>query len=190
MKKGPAKPEPQKLIIGIRRGLCSTSRWRTGYSSGRCGGLPAPPGAPRGGGAKARVAFHLARTFLGLNKHLGKPLVEVCVLSRNTTDSSLRLFNSFDAHHLGIRRVALTSGESISSYLRAFNVDLYLSANAETVSKALKSGVAAAVVYPESKASGKEEDSIRIALDGDGVLFNSTGKKAKPHRPARIALLI
>jgi len=139
---------------------------------------------------KPGVAFHLARTFLGLNKHLGKPLVEVCVLSRNTPDSSLRLFNSFDAHHLGIRRVALTSGESISSYLRAFNVDLYLSANAETVSKALKSGVAAAVVYPKSKAPGKEEDSIRIALDGDGLLFNSTGKKAKPHRSARIALLI
>jgi 5'-nucleotidase len=174
MKKGPAaKPEPQKLIIGIssralfdlemenrifeRQGVEAYLRYQALHEEEVL---------------KPGVAFHLARTFLGLNKHLGKPLVEVCVLSRNTANSSLRLFNSFDAHHLGIRRVALTSGESISSYLKAFNVDLYLSANAETVSKALKSGVAAAVVYPKSKAPGKGEDSIRIALDGDGVLFN------------------
>ncbi len=48
------------------------------------------------------VAFHLAKTFLSLNKFLSKPLVEVCVLSRNTANSSLRLFNSFDAHHLAL----------------------------------------------------------------------------------------
>jgi 5'-nucleotidase len=118
------------------------------------------------------VAFHLAKTFLSLNKFLSKPLVEVCVLSRNTANSSLRLFNSFDAHHLDIRKVALTSGEEISPYLNAFQVDLYLSANAETVSQALKSGVAAAMVYPESRPAGEEEDGIRIALDGDGVLFS------------------
>jgi 5'-nucleotidase len=120
---------------------------------------------------KPGVALHLAKSFLNINKECGKELVEICVLSRNNADTSLRLFNSFDAHGLNIKRVALTGGESISPYLEAFRVNLFLSANPASAFRALKAGVAAALVYPESKIEGKPGDSIRIALDGDGVLF-------------------
>lgn len=120
---------------------------------------------------KPGVALHLAKAFLNINKQTEKPLVEVCVLSRTNANASLRMFKSFDAFGLDIKRVALTSGESIRPYLEAYNVDLFLSANPNSVFRALTSGVASALVYPESKVEGKPGDSIRIALDGDGVLF-------------------
>jgi 5'-nucleotidase len=120
---------------------------------------------------KPGVALHLAKSFLNINKECGKELVEICVLSRTNANASLRLFNSFDAYGLNIKRVALTGGESISPYLEAYKVDLFLSANPGSVFRALKAGVAAALVYPESKVEGKPGNSIRLALDGDGVLF-------------------
>jgi 5'-nucleotidase len=77
------------------------------------------------------TGFHLVRLLLRLNElaHAGKRIL-VIVMSRNNADTSLRIFNSIGAHGLDISRGALTSGEPIAPYIKAFHVDLFLSAQA------------------------------------------------------------
>ena len=122
---------------------------------------------------KQGPAFGLIQALLALNDKYKEPLVEVIIMSQNSADSSLRIFNSIAAYDLDITRAALTTGASIVPYLTAYNIDLYLSANEEDVYRATIAGIAAATVLasPESTADGISQ--IRIAFDGDCVLFNS-----------------
>lgn len=120
------------------------------------------------------VAFGLVKGILRLNELVeGKRKSEVIIMSRNNADTSLRIFNSIDHYGLDITRAALTSGRSLAPYLKAFEVDLFLSADADDVQAAVNAGVAAGLIYP---AEGSYEDAplkeIRIAFDGDAVLFS------------------
>ena len=78
---------------------------------------------------KKGPAFGLIKAFLALNDLVEAPVCQVIVISQNSADSSLRIFNSIEAYGLDIRRAALTTGGSIIPYLTAYKVDLYLSAN-------------------------------------------------------------
>ena len=122
---------------------------------------------------KKGPAFGLIQAFLALNDLYDEPVVEVIVMSQNSADSSLRIFNSISSYDLNITRAALTTGASIVPYLSAYNIDLYLSANEEDVARATMGGIAAATVLasPESAKDGISQ--IRIAFDGDCVLFNN-----------------
>jgi 5'-nucleotidase len=119
------------------------------------------------------AGFDLVRTLLNLNEleALGQK-VSVVLMSPNNADSSLRLFRSIEFHNLDIRRVALTSGDALARYLDAFNIDLFLSTDAEEVRDAFHEGTAAAVVHPESEAPTISTDQIRIVLDSDTDLFS------------------
>jgi 5'-nucleotidase len=119
------------------------------------------------------IAFPLVQKLLRLNRISQQtPRVEVILLSRNSGDTGLRIFNSIEHHGLEIVRAAFTSGASTYPYAKAFGADLFLSANAEDVSRALEIGMAAATILP-SKAPSKTSEQLRIAFDGDAVIFGA-----------------
>ena len=99
--------------------------------------------------------------------------IEVVIMSRNSADTSLRISNSIDHYGLDITRAAFTGGEKVAKYLNAFDVDLFLSATEEDVQAAVESRVASGLIYEGSnQQSGESLDQIRIAFDGDAVLFS------------------
>ena len=123
------------------------------------------------------VAFSLTRKLLALNQaDPDNPRVEVILLSRNSSDTGLRIFNSIRHHGLPITRAVFTSGESPFRYVPAFGVHLFLSANPDDVRLALESGYAAATILP-SHVSSNETDQLRIAFDGDAVLFSDEAER-------------
>jgi 5'-nucleotidase len=93
-------------------------------------------------------------------------------MSRNSAETSLRIFNSIRHHGLDITRAALTGGAPLAPYLAAFNISLFLSADHNDVEAAINANFAAATVYPAPSSPNTNEDQIRIAFDGDAVLFS------------------
>lgn len=122
------------------------------------------------------VAFTLVKKLLAINDSLEEEIVEVILLSRNSADTGLRVFNSIRHHGLAIRRAAFTSGESPFGYIAAFGADLFLSANAEDVRLALSAGHAAATIV-SGRSRSLELGQLRIAFDGDAVLFSDDAER-------------
>ncbi|MCR5580629.1 MAG: 5'-nucleotidase [Pseudobutyrivibrio sp.] len=122
---------------------------------------------------KKGPAFGLIKSLLALNDIAEEPLCEVIVISQNSADSSLRIFNSIAYYGLNITRAALTTGASILPYLTAYGIDLYLSVNEDDVARATMAGIAAATVLASPEEDTHGISQIRIAFDGDCVLFNS-----------------
>ena len=125
---------------------------------------------------KQGTAFHLVEALLKLNALSGKKLVEVIVMSRNSPDTGLRVFNSIEHYGLDITRAAFSGGENLSDYLEAFNVDLFLSKSEEDVQLAIDSGCAAAILYAPPKAIDMSKQ-IRIAFDADAVIFSEESER-------------
>ena len=125
------------------------------------------------------VAFNLVRKLLALNRRDPEhPRVEVILLSRNSADTGLRIFNSIQHHRLDIGRAAFTGGESAYPYIPAFGAHLFLSAEPEDVRKALEAGFAAATILPSSAPAGQGDNGqLRIAFDGDAVLFSDESER-------------
>lgn len=129
------------------------------------------------------IAFPLVRKLLALNRagspdapHAEDKLVEVILLSRNSSDTGLRIFNSIQRHGLDIRRATFTSGAPVWPYIKPFGAQLFLSANAESVRAALEAGVAAATILP-ARAPESTHDQLRIAFDGDAVIFGDESER-------------
>lgn len=120
---------------------------------------------------KEGVAFHLVQKLLHLNDLLDQSPVEVILLSRNSADTGLRIFNSIEHYGLNITRAAFCGGDSPYRYISAFNGHLFLSTDGADVRQALESGVAAATILPSRKPSVPREQ-LKIAFDGDAVLFS------------------
>ncbi len=125
------------------------------------------------------TAFPLVEALLKLNALIpDRQLVEVVLMSHNSPDTGLRIFNSIDRLGLGITRAAFTGGVTITPYLGAFKVDLFLSKSVEDVQTAVDAGFAAATLYaPPQVAPHKGNDQIRIAFDGDAVLFSADSER-------------
>jgi 5'-nucleotidase len=126
------------------------------------------------------IAFPLVRKLLALNDGAPAeaPRVEVILLSRNSADTGLRIFNSIQHHGLAISRATFTSGEPTWPYVRPFGAHLFLSANPDSVRQALANGVAAASILPERPNPGRaSNEQIRIAFDGDAVIFGDEGER-------------
>lgn len=123
------------------------------------------------------VAFPLVKKLLALNDVVPEqPIVEVILLSRNSADTGLRVFRSIQQHHLRISRAVFTGGSSLSPYVSAFGAHLFLSSNPEDVKKALADGYAAATILP-SPAVSNPGAQLRIAFDGDAVLFSDEAER-------------
>jgi 5'-nucleotidase len=123
------------------------------------------------------IAFPLVQKLLRLNRAPpDAPHVEVILLSRNSADTGLRIFNSIEHYGLDIVRAAFTRGEPTLPYVNAFGADLFLSANPDSVAQALAAGIAAATILP-SKTPRRQSDQLRIAFDGDAVLFDDEAER-------------
>lgn len=126
---------------------------------------------------KPGVAFPLVQKLLALNERdADKPRVEVILLSRNSVDTGLRVFNSIQHYKLDITRAAFTRGESTHRYVPAFGAHLLLSSNPDDVRNALAAGHAAATILP-SHVGHSASAQLRIAFDGDGVLFSDESER-------------
>ncbi len=129
------------------------------------------------------IAFPLVRKLLALNAmtsadvpSVAAPKVEVILLSRNSADTGLRIFNSIQHHGLDIRRATFTSGAPVWPYIRPFGAQLFLSANPVSVHAALEAGIAAATILP-ARAALSGRDQLRIAFDGDAVIFSDESER-------------
>ena len=129
--------------------------------------------------AKPGVAFSLVNKLLAFNAETPHtPQVEVVILSRNDPVSGMRVFRSAQHYGLPVQRGVFTRGESPWRYLRPLNAHLFLSTNEADVRSALGAGVPAARVYPHSaRASSEHPNEVRIAFDGDAVLFSDEAER-------------
>ncbi|MBK5971243.1 MULTISPECIES: 5'-nucleotidase [Thiorhodovibrio] len=126
------------------------------------------------------VAFPLVKKLLALNERLGdRGQIDVILLSRNSTDTGLRVFNSIHHYGLEIARAAFTSGASPYRYVSAFGAHLFLSADPSDVRRALMAGCAAATIWatPPFAAVREDDEQLRIAFDGDAVLFSDESER-------------
>ncbi len=150
--------------------------------------------------ARPGVAFSLVQKLLAFNTEATDPFapagrppegerppsgrqggdrrVEVVILSRNDPVSGMRVFRSAQHFQLPVQRGVFTRGQSPWRYLRPLNANLFLSANEADVRSALEAGVPAARVYPHSaRASDAHPGEVRIAFDGDAVLFSDEAER-------------
>ena len=129
--------------------------------------LPARPG----------IAFSLIKKLLAFNDTTAQR-VEVVILSRNDPVSGMRIFRSGHANEIRLERGVFTQGRSPFRYLRPLHAHLFLSANAEDVREALAAGFPAARVLTESVLAGNNyPNEVRIAFDGDAVLFSDEAER-------------
>ncbi len=127
--------------------------------------------------ARVGVAFSLVNKLLRFNA-AESALVEVVILSRNDPVSGMRVFRSCQHYGLPIERGVFTRGQSPWRYLRPLGAHLFLSTNEADVRSALAAGVPAARVYPHSvHASDAHPNEVRIAFDGDAVLFSDESER-------------
>jgi 5'-nucleotidase len=127
--------------------------------------------------ARPGVAFSLVRKLLAFNTPEAAR-VEVVILSRNDPVTGMRVFRSARHHGLPIERGVFTRGESPWRYLRPLQANLFLSANEADVRSALAAGVPAARVLPHAARAGEAHPhEVRIAFDGDAVLFSDEAEQ-------------
>ncbi len=128
--------------------------------------------------AKQGVAFSLVRKLLAFNNAGQAPRVEVVILSRNDPVSGMRVFRSAAHYGLAVQRGVFTRGQAPWRYLAPLKANLFLSVNEPDVREALTAGVPAARVYPHSAhASSAHPLEVRIAFDGDAVLFSDEAER-------------
>lgn len=165
-----------KLVIGISSRALFDLEMENGIFERQ--GVVAYAEHQRGNEDKPLVpgsAFPLVQALLHLNTLVPEQvLIEVVVISRNTPDTGLRAFNAVEQHGLNITRAAFTGGApTITPYLHAFEVDLFLSKSAQDVQEAIDGGVAAAQLQDLPAGFSSKTEQIRIAFDGDAVLFSA-----------------
>lgn len=122
--------------------------------------------------------FELVRAFLKLNELTADRLVDVIIISRNSADTGLRVLNSVEEYGLDIQRSAFVSGMPVTPYLDAYRTDLFLSAYEQDVYEAVNNGRAAGMLLPGHVGyRSKNPGQIRIAFDGDAVLFGAKSER-------------
>lgn len=123
-------------------------------------------------------ALPLIKKLLALNERLpeGMPLIDVVLLSRNSAESATRIFNSLEHHKVNLVRAIFTNGAPTSTYIEALETKLFLSSNPDQVRKVLEAGVGAATVQAVRGARRAEQAQIRVAFDGDAVIFDDASE--------------
>jgi len=122
-------------------------------------------------------AFPMVQKLLRINELLdGEARVEVVLLSRNSADTGLRVFNSIQHYDLQVQRAAFCGGESPYRYIAAFGAHLFLSTEPEDVRHALNHGVAAATLV-SNRGGASDSKQLRFAFDGDAVVFSDEAER-------------
>jgi 5'-nucleotidase len=129
--------------------------------------LPAAPG----------VAFPLAKKLLALNT-VDKQRVEVVIVSRNDPVSGMRIFRSAEDAGLKLERGVFSRGREPYRFLKPLGAQLFLSSNGCDVRAAIDAGFPAAQVFSSSFVEAdRHPGEIRIAFDGDAVLFSDEAER-------------
>lgn len=123
----------------------------------------------------------LVKALLKLNKYRKDgepPLIEVVVMSRNSPETGIQVFNNIRRNNLNISRHAFTGGESVVDYLEAYDVDLFLTTNVKDAQRVIDGFTCAAAILekPPEGLSETEQEQVRIAFDGDAVLFDDSSE--------------
>lgn len=131
--------------------------------------------------ARPGIAFSLIKKLMAFNDP-GAQRVEVVILSRNDPVSGMRIFRSGLANEIRLERGVFTQGRPPFRYLKPLGANLFLSANADDVRGALSAGFPAARVLTESMLAGSNHpNEVRIAFDGDAVLFSDEAERVYQH---------
>ena len=128
---------------------------------------------------KPGTAFPLIKALHNLNCE-NRHLTEIIIMSKNSTDTSMRIFNSINHYGLDISRAALVSGMPIAPYFEAFKTDLFLSADENDVQEAINANIAAGIICSHDNLPinpDEEIPQIRIAFDGDAVIFSDEAER-------------
>ena len=121
--------------------------------------------------------FRFVQNLLAINERFDNKLIEVIILSRNNAATGLRIGRSIEHFNLDIERTGWTAGTPVARYLEAFKVDLFLSVHDQDVEEAVNSGVAAATILPHTPITSEEGNIVKIAFDGDAVIFGDESEK-------------
>lgn len=130
---------------------------------------------------KDGTGMPLVRALLELNKYQPEgesPLIEVIVMSRNSPETGIQVFNNIRKHKLNITRHAFTGGESVVDYLEAYDVDLFLTTNIKDAQRVIDGFACAAAILkkPPEGIAKIPQGQVRIAFDGDAVLFDDSSE--------------
>ncbi|MFW2177693.1 MULTISPECIES: 5'-nucleotidase [unclassified Moraxella] len=135
------------------------------------------------------TGYPLIRALLNLNRYQPhhpseadkktiSPLVEVVIMSKSSPDTGIQVLNALRTHGIPISRSAFTSGEPVADYVEDFKVDLFLTTNHADAQSVTDKGVCACAILDAPPVDMKELDTeqLRIAFDGDAVLFDEQGE--------------
>lgn len=126
----------------------------------------------------AGIAMPFIKRFLNINKVYKKELpVEVVLLSKNSPETGIRIFNGIKDHNLDISRAAFTSGSSPFKYIPAYNVSLFLSTNENDVINSINSGFGAGRIIKTNVHVNDDDMELRVAFDFDGVIADDQAEK-------------
>lgn len=172
------KESPGPLTVGISsRALFDLDASHTIYEDGGLEAYMAYQREREDEILQPGVAFNLVQKLLALNNDgMDHPGVEVILLSRNSADTGLRIFNSIEHHELDIQRAVFTNGASPSQYIEPSGVQLFLSANDDDVRRVLMAGYAAATILPSATRENRS-GQLRLAFDGDAVIFSDEAER-------------
>jgi 5'-nucleotidase len=119
------------------------------------------------------TAFPLVEALLKLNTHVDKPIVEVVVMSRNSPETGVRVLKAIEHYKLPITRWAFSGGEPLASFVKAYNIDLFLSRDENDVQKIIDTvNCATALIYDPPKNFKPETNRVKFAFDADAVVFS------------------
>jgi 5'-nucleotidase len=118
------------------------------------------------------TGFPLVKGLLSINEMARTKLVEVVLMSRNDADSGYRILNSIEQWGIAVERAAFTDGTPVTDYLESFSCNLYLTTRRDEVMKAIQNRFPAALVYPPPPSMDLAPNPVRIAFDGDAVIFS------------------
>jgi 5'-nucleotidase len=123
------------------------------------------------------IAFPFIKRFLNINSVYNEERpVEVVLLSKNSPEIGIRIFNAIKHYNLDISRAAFTSGQSPYKYIPAYNISLFLSINEIDVVNAIEANYAAGRILRTSVLDDDDME-LRVAFDFDGVIADDEAEK-------------
>ncbi|XP_027031641.1 5'-nucleotidase, cytosolic IAa isoform X2 [Tachysurus fulvidraco] len=128
-------------------------------------------------------AFPFVKALEAVNAQLrelypeSEELFDIILVTYNHAHVGIRLINTINYHNLFIERFCMTGGSNPIGYLKAWHTNLYLSADPKKVQEALAEGIAAATMFMAEKQIEVSETQLRVAFDGDAVLFSDESER-------------
>ncbi|XP_073521710.1 cytosolic 5'-nucleotidase 1A isoform X2 [Phyllobates terribilis] len=132
---------------------------------------------------KPGAAFPFVKALEAVNTQLrelypdSEDLFDIVLMTNNHAQVGVRLINTINHYDLFIERFCMTGGNSPIGYLKAYHTNLYLSSDAQKVQEAIEEGIAAATIFNPSHNVSINEDQLRVAFDGDAVLFSDESEQ-------------